>query len=196
MTRRIIGGAALTAAIVGGAGVLLAMSAQHGAQPNDAVHNPHASAPNDAVHNPHDAATDNPMGSMGPMLVGGLTKSPGCLGAHEATLDDGRHAILAWFKDRDAVMAWYMNGIHQIYMGQVPAPAAGWPTPLADVPKDTPVMVVATFGFGGEPINAGRHPFSQLSFELYAPLPGGASWNGRLAPDGFAIPGMRDHTGG
>lgn len=196
MTRRTFGGTMLGIATAGGAAVLLAMGAQHGTQPNDAIHNPQGTAPNDAVHNPHAAATDNPMGSMGPMLVAGLAKSPGCLGVHEATLDDGRHAIIAWFKNRDAVTAWYMSGIHQIYVGQLPAPESGWPMPLADVPKDTPIMVIATFGFGGEPLNTGRNAFSQLSFELYAPLPGGAQWNGRLAPDAFEIPGMRDHTAG
>lgn len=196
MQGRIIGAGLIGIAAAGAAAVLLAAGSQHGTQPNGAIHNPHAAQPNDAVHNPHGDVAADPMGSMGTMLVNGLAKSPGCFGVHRAALDDGRHAILAWFEDRDAVLAWYTNGIHMIYLGQMPAPDGGWPKPLADAPEGTPIMVVATFGFGGEALNQGRNPFSQLSFELYAPVPGGAQWNGRLAPEGFQIPGMRDHTGG
>jgi hypothetical protein len=35
-------------------------------------------------------------------------------------------------------------------------------------------------------------PISQISIEMYTPLPGGAAVNGRLAPEGFNIPHFRN----
>ncbi|MCB9841575.1 MAG: hypothetical protein H6809_07995 [Phycisphaeraceae bacterium] len=101
-------------------------------------------------------------------------------------------SIIAWFKDRDAVTAWYMNGIHQIYVGRLPRPS-GWPMPLADVPKDTLIMVIATFGFGGTPSTPDATP-SANSPSSSTPVPGGAPMERPPRPDAFEIPGMRDHT--
>ena len=69
--------------------------------------------------------------------------------------------------------------------------------PLAHVPDDQgPIMVIATITPSDTPeIEGFPVPISQISIELFAPLPGGAHVNGRLAPEAFEVEHMRDLTG-
>jgi len=54
---------------------------------------------------------------------------------------------------------------------------------------------MATISFDGPPaLPASRIPFSQISIELFSPLPGGAFVKERLAPEKFRVEHMRDMT--
>ncbi|MFG0305177.1 MAG: antibiotic biosynthesis monooxygenase family protein [Phycisphaerales bacterium JB040] len=134
-----------------------------------------------------------PGDDFGRRLVEALERSEGCLGADRAVFASGRQTVVGWFEDRAALERWYHAPMHRMMMAGLDAPprAEGEPAPMAGVPEGVPVMVMATVSTGGEPVAPGRMPFSQISIELYTPLPGGAMINGRLAPEGFPIEGMR-----
>jgi hypothetical protein len=121
------------------------------------------------------------------MLIQGLKETEGCLGVDAANFQSGKNTIVAWFENKDVAVRWYNAPAHQRMMGAV---GGGGGTPLEHVTDpDTPIMVMASISFDGPPaIEGGPLPFSQISIEMYAPLPGGASINGRLAPESFKVP--------
>lgn len=121
------------------------------------------------------------------LLMQGLRETEGCLGVDAANFQSGKNTIVAWFKNKEAAVRWYNAPAHQRMMGAV---GGGGGTPLEHVTDpDTPIMVMASISFDGPPaIEGGPLPFSQISIEMYAPLPGGASINGRLAPEAFVVP--------
>lgn len=128
---------------------------------------------------------------MGDMLVKGLLATPGCLAADIAQWDSGRTSVVGWFESKQAVIAWYDSGLHHRLMQPM---GGGSPEPLAHIPDDQgPIMVMATITPSARPeIEGFPMPISQVSIELFAPLPGGAHLNGRLAPDTFPVEHMRD----
>lgn len=138
-------------------------------------------------------------GNFGQMLLTGLRTTEGCLGAEAAQLAPNetrpdwtgtRLVIMAWFENKAAALRWYNSRTHQFMLRGVGA--GGDREPMAHIKDESaPIMVVATVTFGGEGKLPGMMPASQISIEMYTPLPGGASFNGRLAPDGFDIPHMR-----
>ena len=65
--------------------------------------------------------------------------------------------------------------------------------PMARVPDDVPIMAVASLKMGGEkPLPGMRMPVSEISIELYTPLPGGLRYAGGFAPEGLKVEGRMD----
>lgn len=124
------------------------------------------------------------------MLLSGLRNTEGCLGADAGSYQSGKNTIVAWFEDKAAAMRWYNHPVHRGVM-------RGFGTtsdrePMEHVPDSGPIMVVATI----KPSTTDRIPgfplpISAISIELFAPLPGGAYINERLAPETFKVPHMR-----
>ncbi|MDX9912174.1 MAG: hypothetical protein RBS39_10110 [Phycisphaerales bacterium] len=128
-------------------------------------------------------------------LVGALKQTEGCLGVELAGTMGGKRSIIAWFKDPESVKRWYRSDTHQRMMGEFAKGAEGH-QPLAHIGDYAgPVMVMATITPSDKAqLDGVELPISQISIELYAPLPGGAFVGGRLAPEGFEVPHMRDYT--
>jgi len=128
-----------------------------------------------------------------PDLVGALKATPGCLGVETARTSSGKQVIFAWFENKKAVLKWYYSDTHQS-VKKMFAPGSGERTPMADVPDDdNPVLAIASLTPSqGAP--AGGMPFavSQISIELYRPLPGGLAAGGRFAPSTMKVPGLVD----
>ncbi|MFG0275364.1 MAG: hypothetical protein ACF8QF_09940 [Phycisphaerales bacterium] len=126
---------------------------------------------------------------MGQRLIEGLRNTPGCLGVDAGQFMSGKNAIIAWFENKAAAKSWYYSDTHMAMMGGVGAdPASMKHAPLEHVADDTPIMVIASITFTETPELEGvPMPINQIAIELYAPLPGGASINGRLAPDTFKV---------
>ena len=129
-----------------------------------------------------------------PDLIAGLTSVKGCLGVETARTASGKEVIFAWFEDKAAVLRWYHSRVHQATMkGAFPGyePVG----PLAHLRDDVgPIMAIASLTLRGSPAEGGGLPISQISIELYAPLPGGLHFGGRFAPDALRVDGMRDYT--
>jgi hypothetical protein len=121
--------------------------------------------------------------------------------------------IFAWFEDKKATMRWYESDVHQTFMmGMSEAAAASGAdtaegadadtsakdaerVPLAGVPDGVPVMCIATITPSAKPLVEGfPMPISQVSIELYTPLPGGLSLNGKFAPAALKVPGMVEES--
>jgi hypothetical protein len=126
-----------------------------------------------------------------PDLVGGLKSTPGCLGVETAQTATGKQVIFAWFENKKAVLNWYYSDVHRSAV-QMFAPGAPARTPMADIPDDGgPVLAIASLTpVNAPPTAAMPLPVSQISIELYRPLPGGLSAGGTFAPAGLHVPGM------
>ena len=135
---------------------------------------------------------------MGRALIEGLRATEGCLGVDAAQTQSGRNTIIAWFENKAAVKRWYYSDVHQSMITGLTRPDEFETEPLRHVDDDeTPIMVIATITFAERPhFESISLPISQISIELYAPLPGGAFLGRRLAPDSFKVPHMRDYTPG
>ena len=131
-----------------------------------------------------------------PDLVGALRATPGVLGVEAAQTLSGKQAIFAWFENKKAVLAWYYSDTHQKLMLQFSGGFKIAETPLADVPDDgRPILAIASLKMApnaAEPKDAGelRTSVTQISIELYAPLPGGLAVGGRFAPSTVKVPGL------
>ncbi|MDX2039139.1 MAG: hypothetical protein SFX72_21010 [Isosphaeraceae bacterium] len=130
-----------------------------------------------------------------PDLVGALKKSPGCLGVETARTQSGKSVIFAWFKDKQAVMAWYKSGIHRAMMDTMIEGRSGR-KPLENLKDDgRPVLAIASITFSDKPRLEGvKMPISQIAIELYQPVDGGISLGGRFAPESMDLPGIQDYT--
>lgn len=151
-----------------------------------------------AFTQPRDAPRERgPQGGqpdMGAMLVAGLQNQPGVLGVDAGQWMSGKNTIAAWFKDKKSVQDWYYSETH---MGIMDATIDGEVDhkPLAHVTEDGPILVLATITFTDAPKFDGLSlPVSQISIELFKPLPGGAHLGGRLSPETFEVPHMKDLT--
>lgn len=131
---------------------------------------------------------------FGTKLVAGLKGTPGCLDAVAARLTTGQLTIMAWFENRDAAMNWYNSPQHRrLIMGSGVTPSD---EPMAHIDREAPIMVMATVRLAEDGSTIGRGlPFSEISIELYTPMPGGAMFNGRLTPKGVHVPHMRGADG-
>lgn len=129
---------------------------------------------------------------IGKALIEGLLQTPGCLGADAGQFQSGKNAIFAWFKDKAAVEAWYYSPMHKTMMKGMGSTVI--PKPLQHVEDGTgPIMIIATITPSAEQkVRGFPAPISQISIELFAPLPGGAHVNGRLSPAEFEVPHMKD----
>lgn len=138
------------------------------------------------------AAAPSAKGGRGgfPDLVKGLKETPGCLGVETARSSGGKNVIFAWFKDKKSAIAWYKSDMH---VGLMKAMGAGEGRGLVHVEDDgKPIMVIASITPSEKPMIEGVPiPISQISIEMYAPLPGGASIGGTFAPKEMEIPHMK-----
>lgn len=141
-----------------------------------------------AADQPEDRAQD-----MGARLIEGLKKTEGCLGVEAGQFRGGKNTIIAWFENKEAVERWYYSPMHQFMMNAMGGAEDRKPLEHVTDPK-VPVMVMATITLSDTPVVPGPVPFSQISIELYTPLPGGAMINGRLAPKEFPVKHFRDLT--
>jgi len=137
-------------------------------------------------------------------LVEALKASPGCIGVETAFTQSRKAVIFAWFEDKDAVLDWYHGDYHQTAMmglrEAAAAEAGGYEAggdaaaaeqePLAHVPDDVgPVLCIATITPSTKQLVPGfDSSISQISIELYAPLPGGIAFNGKFAPEKLKVP--------
>lgn len=127
------------------------------------------------------------------MLMQGLKSVDGCLGAEAAQTQSGKNVIIAWFRDAKAARDWYNHPAHRRMVGMVGANPDD-NKPLEHVADGIPVMVMATITPSDKPeIEGFPMPISQISIELYAPLPGGAAINGRFAPEAFPVEHMQNY---
>jgi len=147
-----------------------------------------------------DAQPDQRQGGQGPdfgqALMDGLKNTEGCLGVDNAQYASGKLGIIAWFEDVEAAKRWYYSETHKRFMNMAGAdPEEREPMKHIKDPK-TPVMVMATITMSEDGTNVGFMPVSQISIEMYTPLPGGAAINGRLSPPEFPIEHFRTLDGG
>ena len=138
---------------------------------------------------PAKSAPQNPLMA----LPEAIKATPGCLGVETAQTSSGKMVIFAWFENKKAALAWYYSQTHQmlVKMGGGSVRSRG---PLADVPDDgKPIMAIASVILArpqdGIP-QSGLPPVTQISIELYAPLPGGLAVGGRFAPMSVNVPGL------
>jgi hypothetical protein len=131
-----------------------------------------------------------------PDLAGGLKATPGCLGVEQARTTGGKLVVFAWFEDKKAVLRWYNSEMHQQLIKLAGSPPDQNHTPLADIADDSgPILAIASLTPSSrDAANPLPLPVSQISIELYQPLPGGVFVGGRFAPDSLKVPGMRDYT--
>ncbi|TVQ60182.1 MAG: hypothetical protein EA378_12330 [Phycisphaerales bacterium] len=155
----------------------------------------HALAGSEAAAQPADQRQMQQGGQpdIGAMLVDTLRSVEGCLGAEAAQFQNGKIAIIGWFENKAAAERWYNHPMHRRLMGALPQDADAEPRqPMQHIEDpDQPIMVIAAITFDPQnPRIPGPMPLSQISIELYAPLPGGAMINGRLAPEAFKVEHM------
>ena len=137
-----------------------------------------------------------------PDLIGALKQTPGVLGVEAAQTLSGKQAIFAWFENKKAVLAWYYSDTHQKLMLQFSGGFKRAEGPLAGVPDDgRPILAIASLKMApnaAEPKDAAelRTSVTQISIELYAPLPGGLAVGGRFAPSTVSVPGLVEAPSG
>jgi hypothetical protein len=127
-----------------------------------------------------------------PDLVSGLKATPGCLGVETAIAKGGKQAlVMAWFKDKKAVLDWYYSPMHQDAMKRFfPGMGDGRkPLSLIEDPN-TPLLVIASVTPSDKPLKGQTLAVSQISIEMYAAAPGGLSIGGSLAPESFPVKGL------
>ena len=144
----------------------------------------------------HPKADRGKQPDMGEILVRGLKATHGCLGVKTCRWDDGKQSIVAWFEDKDAAATWYHSATHQAMIGDQTDGYDGEKEPLEHVADDgKPIMVIASLTFAERPMLPNmKLPISQISIELFQPLPGGAQVAGRVSPPQVMIPHMKDYT--
>lgn len=152
---------------------------------------------------PPPRGASNPMGNE---LVEGLKATKGCLGVETAMTSSRKSVIFAWFEDKAATKRWYESDLHQTLMmgmqeGAASAGGAGSEeakadrVPMAGVPDGVPVMCIATITPSSKPAIPGfPMPISQVSIEMYTPLPGGLALNGKFAPAALQVKDMVEAT--
>jgi heme-degrading monooxygenase HmoA len=118
-----------------------------------------------------------------------IKKTPGCLGVEMARTFSGKMVIFAWFENKKAVLNWYNSQMHQELM-KVAGPPSHPPLHAIKDPR-APVMVIASLTLDNRGSAAGASlPVKQIAIELYTPLPGGAAFNGRFAPESLKVKEM------
>ena len=85
------------------------------------------------------------------------------------------------------MLKWYWSDTHTSAMRFAGAEPGGHRAPLENVDADGPILVIATIVPGGEDGGVAGLGVSNISIELYQPLPGGAYVGGRFAPDGVQV---------
>jgi hypothetical protein len=126
-----------------------------------------------------------------PDLVSGLKATQGCLGVETAQTSSGKNVIFAWFENKQAVLNWYNSDMHQALLARYSGGRRRPGGPLAGVPDEGPVLAIASVTVAKPPADGDlRAATTQISIELYAPLPGGLAAGGRFAPPSVKVPGL------
>lgn len=100
-----------------------------------------------------------------------LRSIPGCLGVELAHSESGRHSILAWFEDKDALVRWYYSSFHKnLQSTYFPEETPG--EPLAQVPyPGRPIIAIASFTLAHEMDPASPMlSLKEITVELFSPL--------------------------
>lgn len=129
---------------------------------------------------------------LGTILVTGLQATEGNLGVEVAQTMSGKQVIFAWFRDKASVLRWYYSDTHRGVQNRF-FPDRPPHEPLSHVPDDVgPVLAIAaiTPAGPGDAVTEVGIPISQISIEMYAPLPGGLSFGGTFAPAALEVPHM------
>lgn len=130
---------------------------------------------------------------IGKSLMEGLKATPGCLGVETAQTMSGKVVIFTWFENKKAVMAWYDSPAHKRVMRAFFPDRDGPDVPMKDIAEDSgPILAVASLMPADKPLPGSNAPISQISIELYSPLPGGIRVNGGFAPEALKVPGRID----
>jgi len=159
---------------------------------------PPAAPPAKSVQQPAKQQTDQRQKpDMGNILIGGLKKVDGCLQVKTCRWEDGKQSIVAWFENKEAAENWYYSATHQAMMGGKVDDSLEKREPMQHIENvDQPMMVIATLTPAAKPELPGfKIPISQISIELFAALPGGAYVGGRVSPETFKVPHMRNYLG-
>jgi hypothetical protein len=127
-----------------------------------------------------------------PELIKELRATDGCLGVDACRWSSGRQSIAAWFKDKSSAQRWYVNQAHQRVLREHFEADDVRGKGLEHVPDGSgPIFVIATLTPSRTKSLANIDvSLSQISIELFAPLPGGMELGGRLSPAGFEVPHM------
>ena len=133
---------------------------------------------------------------VGAILVKGLRAIDGCLQVKTCDWDDGKQSIVAWFENKKAATAWFHSPTHQAIIGGKTDGSMDNMEPMQYIEDESqPIMVIASLTPSSKPELPGMNlPISQISVELFAPLPGGAYISGRVSPLDMNVPHMRDYT--
>lgn len=134
---------------------------------------------------------------IGMMLINGLRETEGCLGVDAGDMMSGKNVIIAWFENKAAVEKWYYSRTHLGALKRFIKTDVDH-EPLEFVTdENAPIMVIASLTPSTrEELAQVAMPISQISIELFAPLPGGAHLNGRLSPETFKVAHMHDLSDG
>ena len=134
---------------------------------------------------------------IGTILVKGLKAVDGCIDVKTCEWSDGKQSIVAWFENKEAAASWYYSETHQ---GMMRAMTDGGfddeAEPMEHIKdEEQPIMVIASLTPSAKMDLPGvKMPISQISIELFAPLPGGAQVGGRVSPPEFKVPYMDNYT--
>ena len=137
---------------------------------------------------------------LGQLLLQGLEDLEGCLGYETATTDSGKTAIFAWFQDLDSALDWYYSDAHQgainHLVGEEYEPVHEEPMQYLD-DDIGPILTIASLTPSkSHEVEGIDMPISQISIELYQPLPGGVAMNGKFAPDALKVPHLHEFKNG
>lgn len=132
----------------------------------------------------------NPLNQNLPLLI---EQTEGCLGVELAQTMTGKNVIFAWFENKEAALRWYWSKEHVEAM-KFAGFEAGTHEPMADVPSEGPILVIASIVQTDNPADGDGLGVSQIAIELYQPLPGGAYFGGRFAPDAVKVKGLTDYS--
>lgn len=124
---------------------------------------------------------------LGAMLLDGLKETPGCLGVDSARTSGGKNLIFAWFKDKQAALAWYHSETHNTAKRMFFPDESASHVPLAGVPDDSgPLLVIASM-LPPKPGADGTPGAPQFSIETLTPVTAGmaTSPGGSFSPPDF-----------
>jgi hypothetical protein len=100
-----------------------------------------------------------------------LRAIPGCQGVELAHSESGRHSILAWFEDKEALANWYFSDFHKnLQRTYFPAETPG-PFLSGVAYRGGPIVAVASFGLD-EDMDPAAPMLSlrDITVDLFSPL--------------------------
>jgi hypothetical protein len=100
--------------------------------------------------------------------------------------------IMAWFKDKQAVEAWYSSKMHTDAMRKFLPNTSSGRAPLSLI-KDPnkPILVMASVTPSEKPAEGQTLAVSQIAIEMYTPVPGGLALGGSFAPSTLEVEGLK-----